>query len=92
MTQTGLRAEALVTGRPPMRLHHNAYVTNDLAPAGPRRQTACGEAWSPPASPRCGHASKRRAGHPLPGTAFEPKSQENLILRVIVPYVTGRIP
>jgi glyoxylase I family protein len=31
MTQTGLRAEALVTGRPPMRLHHNAYVTNDLA-------------------------------------------------------------
>jgi catechol 2,3-dioxygenase-like lactoylglutathione lyase family enzyme len=31
MTQTRLRAEALVTGRPPMRLHHNAYVTNDLA-------------------------------------------------------------
>jgi hypothetical protein len=59
---------------------------------GPRRQTACDEAWSAPASPRCGHASKRRARHPLPRTGFEPKSQENLILRVIVPYVTGRIP
>jgi catechol 2,3-dioxygenase-like lactoylglutathione lyase family enzyme len=34
MTQTGLRAEALVTGRPPIRLHHNAYVTNDLAATG----------------------------------------------------------
>ena len=31
MTQTDVRAEALVTGRPPIRLHHNAYVTNDLA-------------------------------------------------------------
>lgn len=30
MTQTGVGAEALVTGRPPIRLHHNAYVTNDL--------------------------------------------------------------
>jgi len=31
MTQIGVPAEALVTGRLPIRLHHNAYVTNDLA-------------------------------------------------------------
>jgi hypothetical protein len=30
MTQTGVRAETLATGRPPIRLHHNAYVTNEL--------------------------------------------------------------
>jgi hypothetical protein len=30
--------------------------------------------------------------YPLPRTGFEPKSQENLILRVIVPDMTDRIP
>jgi hypothetical protein len=42
--------------------------------------------------PGAGHASKRFAMYPLPRTGFEPKSQENLILRVIVPDMTDRIP
>jgi catechol 2,3-dioxygenase-like lactoylglutathione lyase family enzyme len=138
VTQTGLRAEALVTGRPPIRLHHNAYVTNDLAATREFCEDVIGmplvATWAEVAEvegktleychcffglqygsalaflqsadpddqrhygPELGSSPFRHialATEELTQNAshgFEPKSQENLILRVIVPCVTGRIP